>query len=182
VNGPLGFPIAAQGHIPGGEFMGIKFPETLHATFEKGAIVWHASGPNAGPNVVEGLDHFIQNFTARGNHPVWEDVGFSGDWLYVNMNLTDLTTRKVILSKRMPPNGHWGASATVNERIALFKTVRGDLSFRVVFDGWDAVNMGSDHHLGTSDMTYSARIFGVWVKSAMPGRATFRSPTQSKEQ
>ena len=166
VSGVLGFPIAAQEHMPAkkSQFMGISvdLPETDFGTFQRGAIVSHASGPTAGAHVVHDLDLFMQSFTARGSHTFWEDLGVSGDWLYVDMTVTDKKSNKVIKSQRIPASGHWGASQTLNEKQALFSGARGDLAFEVAFNGWDAVNSGSDKHLGTASGEYNAQnLWGI---------------------
>jgi LGFP repeat len=161
VAGPLGLPVAAQIHSPArtetvkGKLEQVA-PETETGTFQKGLVLWHASGATPGAHVFSGLDLFVQNLVARGSHTFWEDIGFASDWLYVNLSVIDKTTNRKIFSRRLPACGHWGASAVLNEKFELFSATRPNTAFQVTFDGWDAVAIGNDVHLGTAVSEYNA--------------------------
>lgn len=161
VNGPLGFPVAAQGHIAA--VQAPPLPETTYGTFQKGTIVWHDSGPHAGINLVESLGVYVQRFTGRGNHTTFEGMGLAGIWLYVAVAIKDLSTGATLQADQIPPTGHSGnPQIEVAATILNISPVHGDLRLAVSFDGWDAANSTSAQHLGLSSTVYSAQtLWGV---------------------
>lgn len=168
VNGPLGFPIAEQKTMPKGGMIsgfGYNAPETIHGSFEKGALVWHDSGPYAGANLVTGLDIYVENFQASGKRSAAEELGIAGTNLYVKVVITTSTGQNQAFT--LPPSGDYGGGKEIDQTIYSIPVVRGDLQFNVSFTGFDRITVGSDDNLGTISGVFDAQtLWGVgWVGS-----------------
>ena len=164
------------------QFMGISvdLPETDIGTFQKGAIVSHASGPAAGAHVVHDSISLCRASPREAATPSGKTRRFRRLALRRHDG-HDKKSNKVIKSQRIPASGHWGASQTLNEKQALFSGARGDLAFEVAFNGWDAVNSGSDKHLGTASGEYELRIMGHRTSfELLDGRFLATTPSRQR--
>jgi hypothetical protein len=163
VNGPLGFPVAAQGTIAA-VTAPVALPKAIHGSFQTGALVWLESGSKAGINLVTGLDVYVERFDARGTRGVGETVGLSGTNLYVKVNISSTTAPA--LADIMPASGDYGGGKAVQQHIYPVPVVRGDLILSVSFAGFDRVKLGSDDALGTVTASYNAQ--NLWGIGQLP--------------
>jgi LGFP repeat len=168
VTGPAGFPIAAQGEMKGDVAAGL--PETLYGSFQGGAIVWHDSGTNKGANLVSNLQVFVERFSGSGNHDAFESIGFSGVWLYVNVNISTSGGPAPLVTKMSAGN-----NPVLNEQAVIYSIpkVRGDLIVFMNFDGWDRVNIGSDNHLGICSQALTAQNLWLLEQPQSPSNGSF---------
>jgi hypothetical protein len=156
VKGPLGFPIAEQKTIPSEKGL----PETVHGTFQRGALVWQDRGQFMGATMVNGLDVYVESFNAKGSHGFWESIGVAGNNLYVNVKIQASNGQH--LSDRMPADGDYGKGRDIQKTIFSIPVVRGDLTFDVSFEGVDRRPSSGDEVLGKAGGTYSARnLWGI---------------------
>ena len=135
--GVLGWPVSDESSSPSGNLR--------YNDFTNGCLAW--PGNRSGIRMLTGVDVYLDRFDSRGAHSWAERHGFSGVWLYVNTSVTTSTAGS--MSERFPGSGHWGANATPQTSLITVNPVRGTTTIDVSFDGWDALAIDSDVHLGT---------------------------------
>ena len=134
--GQLGWPISDESSSPSGNLR--------YNDFQHGVLVW--PGSYDGIRMLTGFDVYLARLDSRGSHTTAESLGLAGVWLYVNTSVSTSTSGNV--SQRFPSSDHYGANATPHTTLMTINPVRGSTTIDVSFDGWDAVAIGSDVHLG----------------------------------
>ena len=135
--GPLGWPVSDETSSPSGALR--------YNDFTNGCLAW--PGNRAGIRMLTGVDVYLDRFDSKGQHSWAERHGLSGVWLYVNTSVTTSTAGN--MSERFPGSDHYGANATPQTTLITVNPVRGSTTIDVSFDGWDALAIDSDVHLGT---------------------------------
>jgi hypothetical protein len=142
--GALGLPTSGETSTPssGGRYN----------NFERGIIVWHPSGANAGAIAITSVSFWLERFDTFG------DDAWGAQDLYVKADVRSSYGQR--FNERMPHDGDMGSSPTIQRQLWDVPVVHSDLTIDVHFDCWDSDDTSGDDQLGVIDRHYS--VDNVW--------------------
>jgi len=170
-HGPLGFPVSGETDTPAAHFPGALNDDAggRYNNFQKGIIVWHASGPYAQAWPVFNLRFYVDSFTSDFN-PIHVQAkvhssygqGFE-DWF--------------------PSSNDYSSNPRVEKDLMVIPVVHGDLNIDVWFDGLGRHDagpfhgVGADERLGIYQATYN--ISNLW--GLLEPKAPDHAPNQNQD-